>query len=695
MKRGLIAIVIFGLVGCTTSQSRPSETQAQLRTDVIQSTFHPGELTALCDQALAQFSSRMGLTGQDPNKVTNAFDFDRVWSDFNDAVQPLVFMGYVSPDEETRTEASQCEAKTKKALADIFTHRRLYKIIKTTTVQDDDGERLVLELRRQFEKNGMTLSEQKLKKFRALQAELADLEAQYMKNYNDDTSSVQFTAADLTGVSDTFLKNLKQTVAAPNGPPNSSAASNIGPYYIVTTKVTDVMEVLKNAALAQTRQRMLFAFENRASATNSALLAQAIVIREQIAKLLGYKNWADYRIKGNMAKNSKNVMKMLNDLKSKLASRYAKERDELLQAKQQMIDAKATQLDPWDIRYLAYQIQKRDYQLDDGVLRQYFPEKQVLAGMFSIYSTLLGVHFQRVKGASVWASPDVQLYAVIDNARNKVIAYFYTDFVPRPGKYGHAASFPLILGRQTKSGYSQPVSALVANFSPPTKNQPALLTYSEVRTLFHEFGHIMHQTLTRAPYGYLSGTNVAQDFVEAPSQMFEKWVENPAILRKISGFYKDPVQPIPDDLIAKIIASRRYEHEDLPIATCYMRQLVLAMTDMALHTATTPIDPEQTYAKIHQQLMGFAPIDGSHFMASFTHLMDGYDAGYYGYLWSEVYADDMFSVFAKDGLLNHDDGMRFRAAILEQGDMSDALSLISTFLGRQPNNEAFLASLGI
>src|SRR6185312_1487127 len=138
------------------------------------------------------------------------------------------------------------------------------------------------------------------------------------------------------------------------------------------------------------------------------------------------------------------------------------------------------------------------------------------------------------------------LYAIIDDARNAVVGYFYTDFNPRPGKYGHAASFPLILGRQTESDYTLPVSAIVANFSPPTKDHPSLLAYSEVRTLFHEFGHIMHQTLTRAPYGYLSGTNVAQDSVETPSQMFERWVENPMILPKISGFYKQPVQPIPD-----------------------------------------------------------------------------------------------------------------------------------------------------
>ncbi len=677
MKFTIVIACLTTLAGCTSSSPRSVQRAPQFKRDLIAVSFKPGELSAKCSQALVQFSSEMNA------QVTNAFDFDRVWSSFNDTIQPLVFMGYVSNDEATRSEASQCEAKTNVALADIFTHRRLYKIVKTTTVQDMDQERLVIELRRQFEKSGMTLNQRKLEKFRKLQAELADLEAQYMKNYNSDTTTIQFAASDLSGVSDTFLSGLQKLDTGPGGP-----------HYVVTTKITDAMEVLMNATSSETRRKMLLAFENRGGAINSGILARAIVLREQIAKIIGFKNWADYRIKGNMAKNSKNVMKMLNDLKSKLAPRYAKERDQLVQAKQQMVDANATQLDPWDVRYLAYQIQKRDYQLDDDVLKQYFPKDRVVAGLFSVYSTLLGLHFKEVKGASVWAS-DVKLYAIVDDARQSVIGYFYTDFDPRPGKYGHAASFPLILGHQTANGYSLPVSAIVANFNPPTNGLPSLLTYTEVRTLFHEFGHIMHQTLTRAPYGYLSGTNVAQDFVEAPSQMFERWVENPMILRKVSGFYKEPVQPIPDALIAKIIASQRYEHENLPTGYYYMRQLVLALTDMALHTATKPVDPDATYARIHRELLGFDPIQDSHFMASFSHLMNGYDAGYYGYLWSQVYADDMFSEFKKEGLLNGQVGMRFRSAILEQGNMAPALSLISTFLGRQPNNEAFFENLGI
>jgi thimet oligopeptidase len=362
----------------------------------------------------------------------------------------------------------------------------------------------------------------------------------------------------------------------------------------------------------------------------------------------------------------------------------------LLDAKKRLEDPNATELKAWDIRYFENQVKKVDYALDEETVRDYLPKDTVMAGLFEIYSTLLGVNFEEVKDGHVWG-PEVKLYAIRDRETHFVIGYFYTDFVPREGKYGHAAAFPLLLGRATSAGnYSTPVSAIVANFTPPANCRPSLLTHSELDTVFHEFGHIMHQTLTHAPYGFLSGSAVAQDFVEAPSQMLENWVWDPSILKRVSGHYSDSKQKMPDDMIAKIVASRDFNR-----GYFYSRQLSLGLTDMALHTAQGPVDVTQTCQRIHKDVMGFDAVAGSHFCAGFGHLMGGYDAGYYGYLWSEVFAVDMFTAFEKDGLLSSKTGGRYRDTILEQGNMLDAVDLLTEFLGRAPNNSAFLKKLRI
>jgi thimet oligopeptidase len=216
------------------------------------------------------------------------------------------------------------------------------------------------------------------------------------------------------------------------------------------------------------------------------------------------------------------------------------------------------------------------------------------------------------------------------------------------------------------------------------------LSHGEVEVLFHEFGHIMHQTLTQAPYASLSGTSVAQDFVEAPSQMLENWVWDPGILKIISGHYKDPSKPLPEGLMTQLIKTREFNQ-----GYTYSRQLLFGIFDMTVHTSQKEIDPTETYKKLYKQLLKMDPLPDTHFPATFGHLMGGYDAGYYGYLWSKVYAEDMFTQFEKAGLTNSEVGRRYREVILEQGDVYPADVLVAKFLKRKPNNKAFFKRLGI
>lgn len=741
------------LVGCSAAPVSGANVEPQFQKSIIQTAFNSGELRMDCNQAVGRFDRNQKL------KIQSAYDFDRAWTDLMDATQPLIFMRYVSPDDETRTEASACKAKVRRAIAQAFTNRRLYHLVSTTNVEDMDQERLVVILSRNFERHGATLSAFKLKKLRILELKLNNLVKTYKQNLKSNKSTLTFTGDELAGMSSDFLAAVKSktqatpatsskpaspstTVTATTATVAPTAASNTTstptPTYAVPVTRSDFIQVLTDAQSAQTRRAMMPAYENRAS-ENIQILAQAIRVRERIARLLGFKNWAEYRVQENMARDSKNVMATLNELRADFSPLYAKEQAQLLQLKQNLLvntkpeDQASNQqasnkqasdkplkskqsntspaakqpatkqpatkqptvvLHAWDIRYLTKQLEISDFGLSSNEVRQYFPADTVTSKILSLLSTVFGVRFERVDGAVVW-SDGVKLYAIVDPGENSVIGYFYVDLTSQTFAPGHAAAFALIDGREERGGYRLPVSALIANFNGTNQMAPTLLSFSDVRKLLRSFGRLMQQTLTHAPYGYLSGSRVVPDFADTPSQMLEHWLASRMILRKISGFYKNPAKPLPDDLIAKLLAVQKFERDGLPIGYFYMRRIVRAYTDVSLYSSMGAVDPDQVYAQIYKKILGFSPAKGAHFLASFKPIMAGRDGICYSRLWSEIYAADMFSRFQKGGLLNAQVGGDFRTAILEQGNMMNPLNLISTFLGRQPNKDAFLSDLGL
>jgi thimet oligopeptidase len=314
----------------------------------------------------------------------------------------------------------------------------------------------------------------------------------------------------------------------------------------------------------------------------------------------------------------------------------------------------------------------------------------VVDRMLEAYQKLLSVRFREIPDGASW-HPDVRLFEITDSAGGAPIAYFYMDLFPRAGKYSHAAAFGLITGRRLPDGtYRKPVSAIVANFDRPAAGRPSLLSHDEVETIFHEFGHVMHQTLTKARYGRFSGSNVARDFVEAPSQMLENFVWDPAVLPSLSGHYKDRSKKLPKDLMEKMIAARNAD-----VALVNLRQLLFGIVDMSYHSSRPPSDTTALYARVMKDVSLLPMTPGTHPEASFGHLMGGYDAGYYGYLWSKVYAQDMFSVFKAAGVMSPIVGRRYRQEILEPGSSRDEMESLKAFLGREPGEDAFLESIGL
>ncbi|MCZ7576628.1 MAG: Zn-dependent oligopeptidase [Dehalococcoidia bacterium] len=379
------------------------------------------------------------------------------------------------------------------------------------------------------------------------------------------------------------------------------------------------------------------------------------------------------------------VETFLADLRGKVAVKAAADLEEMRAlAKERTGNG---EVNIWDWRYWHNELLKTKYAVDDFEVAKYFPLDAVIAGMFDVYQTLLGVRFREAPAAPRWHA-DVRAFDITEAGGGEAFARFYMDLFPRPNKFGHAAAFTLRRGRLLADGsYQQPVSAIVANFTKPAATQPSLLRHTEVVTFFHEFGHIMHQTLTRARRARFSGTQTERDFVEAPSQMLEHWCWEPDVLAGFSRHFETG-EPLPQELVGAMVAAK-----NLNSGVMTLRQLFFATLDLAYHAPGFAGDSTATVRELHG-ITAFPYTEGTHFQSGFGHLF-GYDAGYYGYLWSHVFGDDMYTRFEATSPLDTAAGMHYRKTILERGGTVDGSQLVRDFLGREPNNAAFLRGLGL
>jgi thimet oligopeptidase len=644
---------------------------APLRTD-----WTPQQLEAACKEAEktcdAKLAKIASLKDSERTFANTPEAIEQVTTDWSEAVGRAGFMKDVHPDEKVRAAATACEEEAGKYAARIAARKDLYLAVKTWQGRGEQvgkqDRRLVELMMRDFHRAGVDLPDEQREKLVSLRSRLAELQTRFSSNLDEDTSSVEMTREELDGMPEAYVARLKKTPAGK---------------YVVTTKYPDYFPFLENAKSTDARRKLEVAFMNRGAKDNLKLLDEAVALRDEAAKLLGYPTHADYVTEVRMAKSAGNVQQFEDKLESRLKERLAVDRQKMSEMKK--ADTGDSTIRAWDWRYYLNQLRKRDYALDDERIRAYFPADKVMSGMMDVYSRLLGVQFKRVDGAPVWAD-GVSLYEVRDGGR--LLAKFYVDLFPRPGKYGHAAAFGVGPARQLPAGYQIPLTVLVVNFTPPADGKVAHLTLDEVEVLFHEFGHVMHGSLTTAKYASISGTNVATDFVEAPSQMLENWVYEPEVLKMISSGPKG--EPMPGDLMASIRRARKFD-----AGVRYSRQVFLGQFDLYIHTHGAKVDADAAAKKLWAEIMSFPEDPQSHFAAGFGHMMSGYDAGYYGYLWSEVFAADMFTRFAKEGILNPKTGRDYRDIILAKGRSEDPDQLLREFLGREPNEDAFLRQIGI
>ena len=440
---------------------------------------------------------------------------------------------------------------------------------------------------------------------------------------------------------------------------------------------------LENARDELLRRELFLKNHNKAAAVNAPLLSEAIAARDEIARILGYASWSAYVIETKMARTPEAATAFLVDLERRVRVKAERDIAALRDSKRAETGDRAAELQIWDWRYYQQRVRREQHEVDQFAVAEYFPLAATLDGMFRVYESLVGVRFVEVPDARPW-HPDVRLFRVEDAADGHLVGQFYMDLHPRPGKYGHAAAFTLEPGRLNEDGSYQPgISSIVANFTKPGMDTPSLLRHSEVQTLFHEFGHILHQVMTKAPFVRFSGTAVERDFVEAPSQMLEQWVWEPSVLRGFARHVRTG-EPLPDALIERMVASK-----NVASGLHYLRQLYFARLDLAYHAPGSEKDADALAEELHP-ITGFEFVRGTNFQCGFGHLF-GYDAGYYGYLWSQVYGDDMYTRFEADPGAGAD----YRRLILESGGSRDGMDVLCEFLGRDPQPDAFLAGIGL
>ncbi|MCX6596716.1 MAG: M3 family metallopeptidase [Acidobacteria bacterium] len=542
-----------------------------------------------------------------------------------------------------------------------------------------------------------------LNDFRRGGAYLDDAKRKRLQEINEQQSAVanKFSqnALDARIGFELLVKDEKQLAGLPESARKAAQASAKAKskegwrFTLAAPSYQPVLQFLDDGSI---RKQMWLASNTLASSgkfDNSPLIRQMLALRAEEAQLLGYANFADRQTEERMAKSGAGVRKFLEDLEAKSKPAYEKENAELAAFRKSMEGPNAPALEPWDIPYYSEKLRKKLYDFDEEALRPYFPADKVVDGMFQLVNKLYGISIKPVENKAVWA-PEVKFYEIRDQD-GTLLASFYADFYPRDNKRAGAWMSPLVMGGPlAKGGFEPHIGLIAANITTAEPGKPALLNHYEVETLFHEFGHLLHMSLSRSPIKSLGGTSVAWDFVELPSQIMENFTWERPVVDLFAKHYESG-QPVPAPLFDAMKKARTFRG-----GYTMMRQLSLGMTDILFHTEYRGDDSQGdpvAYARKVMQRYSPAPLpEGFSMVTSFSHIFaGGYAAGYYSYKWAEVLDADAFTRFKKEGLFNAKAGDAFRRSVLEKGNTEEAGKLFRDFMGRNPDPKALLERSGL
>lgn len=536
-----------------------------------------------------------------------------------------------------------------------------------------------------FENSGATLSPEGKEKYRELSMELSKTSLAFGQNNLRETNAFEMVLtdkADLTGLPESLI-DAAATKAKSKGKEG----------WLIDLSAPSYMGFMKYSSRRDLRERLYMAYSTKGVAggefDNQENIRKIVNLRLEIARLMGYNTYSEYILKNRMAKNEAAVFGLLDRLAEAFTPTAHQELEDVKSFASEM-EGKPFDLQPWDWSYYADKLKDNRFDLNDEMTRPYFELENVKKGVFGLATDLYGLQFVRNRDIQVY-HPEVEAYEVFDE-NGDFLSILYTDFHPRDGKRSGAwmTSFKEQYMRDGKD--NRPHVSIVMNFTRPTETKPALLTFDEVKTFLHEFGHALHGMLSKCTYETLSGTSVYRDFVELPSHIMENWLVQKEYLDKFAFHYQTG-EKMPEELLQKIVDASNY---NTGYAT--LRQLSFGYLDMAWHSLEAPFEGDvrafEQDAMARVQLLPVVP--ETCMSASFSHIFSGgYAAGYYSYKWSEVMDADAFSVFKKNGIFDKETARSFRINILEKGNTEDPMTLFIRFRGQEPSVEALLRRSGV
>mgnify|MGYP001125692660 FL=1 len=535
-----------------------------------------------------------------------------------------------------------------------------------------------------FTRNGALLEGADRETYSRLSSRLSELTTMFGQNVLKElnTYKIWLTADDLDGLTESSIE-AAALAAKEEGREGE---------YLFTLDAPVYMSFMKNSSRRDLREKMYRLYSGRNSQgeyNNIPVLKEIAATRLAIAKLLGYKNYAQYKLANTMAATPENVYNLLNSLRDAYRPAQKKEFEEL-KAYATKLEGHPVDIKPWDYSYYSNKLRNAKYAYDEEEMRPYFELNSVIDGVFGLATKLYGVTFEKNSEIPVY-HPDVTAFDVKDKD-GSYLGVIYTDFFPRASKRSGAWMTEFKGQHMEADGTdSRPHVTIVMNFTKPTETKPSLLTPYEVETFLHEFGHGLHGLLTKAKYGSLSGTNVLHDFVELPSQFNENYLTEKEFLDGFARHYETG-DSIPAELVDRLIASAQFG-----AAYACLRQLSFGLLDMAWHTITEPVDDAAKFENdAIESVAMFEPIEGLQFAPTFSHIFaGGYAAGYYGYKWAEVLDADAFAHFKEHGIFDRETADSFRDNILSRGGTEDPAVLYRRFRGHDATIDALLKRDGI
>lgn len=535
-----------------------------------------------------------------------------------------------------------------------------------------------------FIRNGANLPEADKERFRQISSELSVLTLQFSQNNLNETNSYELplTLEQLDGIPESVIEAYAQT-----------AKEKDKEGYVVTLHAPSLVPFLKYSRNRELRKQLYMAYNTQCikdnENNNTEIVKKLVNLRLERAQLLGFQTAADYVLTKRMAENSLNVYQLLNQLLEAYTPTAHKEVAEVVALAKELED-EDFELMPWDWAYYSEKLKEKRFNLNEEELRPYFELGKVIEGVFGLATRLYGITFKKNEKIPVY-HPDVETYEVYDE-NQELLAILYTDFHPRTSKRSGAWMTSFKEQWKDENSNSRPHVSITMNFTKPSANKPALLTFSEVNTFLHEFGHALHGMFANTTYQSLSGTNVYWDFVELPSQIMENFAIEKEFLNTFAKHYQTN-EPIPAEMIQRIVNASNFN-----VAYACLRQLSFGLLDMAWYTRTEPFEGDvRTYEKeawAKTQLLPNVP--EACMTVQFSHIMaGGYSAGYYSYKWAEVLDADAFSLFKEKGIFNKEVANSFRKHVLSKGGTEHPMTLYKRFRGQSPDIQALLKRNGI